>query len=474
MIRWLLSISLLFLALSANAQEQFSISPLASFDIGSPLFINREQGVLNPFGIASNGNSSSESYGIGVQAAIPNLVGHLGLMGQLQGIYNTGKFTFTAQPYAVSGIDRKLLLEVGALWDAQPFTIRAGPWLSQSISNDIYENDPVGNNITPSNAASAATHVGLSAGIAWKIPDFPLRPELNTHLDLTELSQAGVNAWSVGISVAYSLGDGVAQAPARSQTSDSEHRAEARATPVASIIPHVRFLVNGAEAIGNPPLERVETHVKQYAMIDSAHVAPRVTQWMQESYRLPHLALSCEFDRKSAGYLMILKDSIRLIEKYFEGISNADTASDTILDLEKDAAWNNVLSHLNTGESNRLIAELRINRDQLFSYNDTLVFPPVDTSRAAKTVVKKQFRFVLSDHFSDIEGGQESLNLLFSKIKELLGSNTIITILEPSNSTDPTKHIDLLQRLRDTLGDASAGAHHEENSQDATVVILEN
>jgi hypothetical protein len=471
-IRRLLSLSFLFFALATNAQQSVSISPLASFDFGSPLFINRAAGVLNPFGIAPNGSSSNESYGIGAHVAIPDFVGRIGLVGQLEGVYNTGEFTFASQAYTVSGIDRKLLLEIGALWDVQSFAIRAGPWVSQSISRNVYENAPNGIQIASGDSiASNKTHFGVSAGIALHIADFPFQPEINTHLDLTELSEAGVNAWSVGISLTYNFEKNQVSIQPESE------RLETRSTPVVpAIIPRVRFLVNGSEANANPPIERIETRVKQYAMVDSPNVPPRVTQWVEESYHLPHLALSCEFDRHSAGYLMILKDSLRLMEKYFEGSSNADASSDTILDLEKDVAWNAVLSHLNTGESNRLIAELRTNREQLFSYNDTLVLPPADTSRSVLATVKKQTRFVLSDNFSAIEGGQESLDLLLGKMRELLDSNTSVTILQSQKNQSPVTHTELLDKLEDTLGKAWSGAHVE-NSPEAettTVVLLEN
>jgi hypothetical protein len=238
----------------------------------------------------------------------------------------------------------------------------------------------------------------------------------------------------------------------------------------------VQFLVNGSEANGNPPLERIETHVKQYAMVDSANVPPRVTQWVEESYHLPHLALLCEFDRHSAGYLMILKDSIRLMEKYFAGISNSDSAFDTTLDLEHDVAWNNVLSHLNTGESNRLIAELRTDREQLVPYNDTLVLPPVDTSRSVLAMVKKQTRFVFSDNFNAFEGGKESLDLLLGKMKALLDSNTSITIFQSEKTQSSFMQTELLNKLQDTLGKAWSGARRENSTEadDATVVLLEN
>ena len=474
MIRILIPLLILFFALAANAQEAITISPIVSFDFGSPLFINRSPGVLNSFSGTATGTSSSESYGVGAQISIPDLIGRIGLVGQLEGVYNSGKFQFTSRPYTVSGIDRKLVLELGALWNVQPFAIRAGPWVSQSISRNVYENDPNGIQIASGNGiVSNATHVGLSAGIAWHIPSFPLQPELNSHLDLWELSQAGVNAWSVGISLTYHFGVNRASPTMLVSTRSEPERVETRSTPVPIVItPRVRFLVNGSEANGNPPLERVETRVKEYAMVDSPNVAPRVTQWAEESYRLPHLSLLCRFNRRSAGYLMILKDSLRLMEKYFGGIAKNDGYSDTTINLEADDSWNTILNHLNTNESNRLIAELRTNREQLSLFSDTLLLPPVDTTRAVETSVKKEARFVLSDDYNNFAGGQTSLELLLDKIRSLRDSVTSITVIESPLLLNSPKHDALVARIRDVLGTAWTGVRREVNSGSPAKTIL--
>ena len=464
--------SFVFFAIAANAQV--SISPVASFDFGSPLFINRAQGVLNPFSGTATGTSSSESYGIGAQVAIAGIIGSIGLMGQLEGVYNTGRLNFNSPPYTVSGIDRKLLLEVGAVWNSHPIIARFGPWLSQSISSDVYENDPNGNDITPSNAKSAATHYGLSGGLAWQIPDFPLRPEINTHLDLTELSDAGVNAFSVGITLSYLFGmNGRSEVPSSLNSKDSTPSSFIL-HPSSFILPHrVRFLVNGSEAHGNPPLERVETYVKQYAMVDSDNAPPRVTQWVEESYHLPHLSLSSQFDRHYAGYLMVLKDSVRLIEKTFSAIPSRAHGEDTIIELDKDSAWKNVLVRLNTGVSNELVAELRTSDDQLAVARDTLVLPPADTSRTAKTIVKRQFRFVLSDNYRNFSGGSESLDLLLGKIMALLDSTNDITIMEPERQSSKPAGIALEQRIKEILGSRKVRHITSAGAQEALIVVLD-
>lgn len=472
MIRHLLFFHILLFALAANAQQSVSISPLASFDFGSPLFINRTAGVLNPFGISSAGNSSSESYGLGIQASIPDLTGHIGLIGRLEGIYNTGSFTFTSQPYTVSGIDRKLLLEASICLDVQPFAIRAGPWISQSILRSVYENDPNGILIASGDSiASNATHVGISAGIAWQIPDFPLQPELNTHLDLTELASAGLNAWSVGVSLSYVFGTASAvPVPSTSISNVTPIRKQADTL----VVPRVMFLANGSMAHGNPPLERVETHVKQYAMVDSNNAPPVVTQWVEESYHLPHLALECRFDRHDAGYLMVLKDSVRLIEKSFSVTSKL--GEDTTIELDQDPAWQNVLVRLNTGEANKLVAELRTNGEQLEVARDTLILPPADSSLVSQTIVKRQERFVVSDHYWSFQGGNESLQLILGKISSLLDSNKRITIIESKNGENTIQRSDLLSQLKATLGAAwdSTGHQKSESANDTIIVEFEN
>jgi hypothetical protein len=65
MLRRVLSLSLLCFALPAFAQQTFHISPIVSFDYGSPLFINRQPGIFNHSSATDTGVSSSFSYGLG-------------------------------------------------------------------------------------------------------------------------------------------------------------------------------------------------------------------------------------------------------------------------------------------------------------------------------------------------------------------------------------------------------------------------
>ncbi len=471
MIRRLLFFRILFFAIAANAQQSVSISPIASFDFGSPLFINRAQGVLNPVSGSATGTSSSESYGVGVDATLPHMIGQIGLLGRIEGVLSTGRFDFNFPVYSVSGHDVKLLAEAGATWQAAPFTLRFGPWLSQAISTKVTEVDPSGNDITPSDAKSASTHFGLSAGVGWKIPNFPIRPEITTHLDLTELSQAGLNAWSAGLTIAYTFGSEQVQHPPL-----AEPVAPRPPPTLPLLLPRVKFLVNGTPSTGNPPLERVETSVKEYAMVDSANVPPRASQWVEDSYHLPHLTLSCHFDRNYAAYLMVLKDSLRLIEKNFPSASEAAPTEDTILRLEEDPAWRNVLVRLNTVERNQLVVELRSGNENLDVSRDTLILPAVDTSSGVPTTVKKQWRFVFSEDYSNVEGGAESLELLLDKLKAMLDSQHRITIREAVKPRNQQKYGRLQSELHRRLGATWLAAGHELDSDlsDAVIVVLEN
>jgi hypothetical protein len=474
-IRLFASLPLLFFAVTAFAQERIAVSPLVSFDFGSPLFINRAQGVLSPFPGTVTGNSLSESFGTGAQFSMPEIIsgskGPIGLTGLIEGIYSRGYFYFNG--YSVSGIDRKILLELSALWNIQPFSIRAGPWISQTISRNVYENNPNGIRIAAGDSiASGATHFGISAGIGYDIPDFPIRPEINTHLDLTEVGDAGFNAFTVGISLSYSFDGGVARASARSQTIDSEHRTEVRATLVPS---RVRFLVNRSEIMHTVPLERVEQRVKEYRMVDSANAAPRVSQWVLESYRLPQISALCEVDRDANAELHLITGNRNRASFSIPSTGFAGLTFDTAFDLEKSLSWQAALSLMNINEGNRVIAELQtMHSSGIDTACDTLFLPPVDTTGAIQTIVKKQFRFHLSDRFSEYEGGKETLDLLLGRIKALLDSNVRISISEQRNQSS-AKHLDLKRKLLDALGTSARNVREEESVDvtDGFLVIID-
>jgi hypothetical protein len=462
---------ILFFPCFAKAQNPVSISPLFSFDFGSPLFIDRTTGVLNPFGISPTGSSSDVAYGLGAEIAMPNVITrNFGLEGRLLGMYSSGRFTFDAANYSVSGIDRTVQIEIAPTWSNEHLSARVGPWISQSISSDVYENDPNGNNVTPANAKAASTQLGLEAGLGFPISNFPIRPELNAHLDLTELSTAGVNALSVGISLSYIFGSSSAS------TQPIENIAEVKPVPITPpIVARVHFLVNGSEVHGNPPLERVETHVKQYEMVDSANASPRVTQWVEESFHLPHLSLACEFDRHAPSDLMLSNKGVRFMEKHFERDSVHVGGFDTTIDLETDDAWNDVLSHLNTTEDNYLIAELRFNNGLHSDAIDTLVLPPADTSRVVGTTVKRQARFVLSVHYHNVSGGGASLNLLLGKLRSLLDSNATVSvsIIESAHDRSSASYNDLRALVYHSLGAAGQRASRQESSEpNGTITVI--
>ncbi|HET6401491.1 MAG TPA: hypothetical protein VFH95_08845 [Candidatus Kapabacteria bacterium] len=463
MIRRLLPISLLLFALSAKAQPVV-ISPIVSFDYGSPLFINRAPGVLNPLPGNLSGSSSGASYGLGGQITLP-IVGSLGLMGGMEAVYSTGSFASSA--ISISGNDFKLLMEAAAEWESSQFAVSAGPWISQRFAGGhVLEQDSNGTNITPSNAMSSATHLGLFAGLICNIHNFPLRPELNTHLDFTELPQAGVNAWSFGLSLAFVFG--------RNEKIETPSNPTVLPPPfiphASSFLASVKFLVNGSPSQGSPPLERVETRIKDYRMVDSANAAPRITQWDEESYHLPHLALHYLFLRRNGANLMLFKDSLRLLEKIFPGTTDSVGGIDTVLDLEQDSAWQTILTHLNTGENNRLIAELLTNSEVI---RDTLVLPPADTSRAAKTIVKQEFRFELSDNFNRYTGGREALDLLLARMKELLDSVNTIRIQEGTSEQNSAGHAALEKKIEAVLGNRESLRAASADVSGGCVVVME-
>jgi hypothetical protein len=91
-IRYLLALPILFFALAVYGQRVASVAPFVSFDFGSPLFINRAPGVLDRFSSVDTGTSSAFSYGFGAEALLGS-IGPIALIGRMEGIYSTGKFT---------------------------------------------------------------------------------------------------------------------------------------------------------------------------------------------------------------------------------------------------------------------------------------------------------------------------------------------------------------------------------------------
>ncbi len=447
---------LVVLGMASTARAQVEIAPIISFQAGRPLFIDRTTGKLNQFtpDVAAT-SSVSTSYGIGAEV-LATISHRFGISGDLEYVYTSGYFN--ASQFSVSGIDRSILLDLDASVRSGPFVLRAGPWLSARISSNVYENDSTGSRTIAAGdtIASKATHAGVLAGVAWRIHGFPLQPELTARLDLSD-PQAGSSAWSFGLSVAYPFG---ANAPEKfpPETTGQEAAVPAQNSPSASnVIPSVTFLVNGRRPNGNPPLERVETRIKEYRMVDRANTPPNVTQWVEESYHLPHIAISCTFDRAAGGYLMVLKDSLRIIEKTF---SNRFTSNDTVLDLDDDPAWRTVLAHMTTDESNRLIAELRVSSREPVAARDTLVLPPGDTVLGHASIENNEYRFILSDRFTEYPGGSEALSLLISRMKSLADSGATLTIREPRNPGQ--KQDELLSRIRSALGNKYFEAQREE------------
>ena len=418
----------LLLPLASFAQQKIELAPVASFDFGSPLFINRAEGILNSFGGTGSGTSSSTSYGVGLEARGPEWIApHLDLIGRVEAVYTTGHFTFDSIPSTISGSEAKLLFEAGAGWNLAPISLDVGPWISQAIVRTISET-----NGTPSNANSSYTHAGLGAGVAWDIPNFALRPELNTHLDLTELSQAGANAWSFGISLSYHVGStaGLEEQAAMNSAPRDTSRGEAP--------PQVKFLVDGAEVRGNPPLDREELHVTQYTMADAPNTSPTVEHWIKRSYHLPQLSIL--YSEKGPGTLRVASGTRELLRKQLDDTSPGGTKIEPL----RDSEWQHNVLQLNSADTNLLIAELLLDAETL---RDTLVFPPADSSAASTVITKHESRFRLLTNYAHNTGGKEVLELLLQRMQALLEENPAITI------TAPSQHLPLFSRLQAALGD---------------------
>ncbi len=463
----LLPLPLLFFALAARAQ--LAVSPVASFDFGSPLFINRAPGVLNPFSATATATSSiSESYGVGAEFLIPGLLAApIGLMGRIAGVYTTGHFD--ASNFSVTGSEAKLLLEAGANWNLAQLSISAGPWISQAIVRNISETNTAGTNITPPDSASAATHAGLFAGIAWDLPDFSIRPEITTHIDLTPNLDAGSNAWSIGLSLTYSP-----RTRERRSIDTEIINGTASINPPSSVVPlptlfppkptsvrpSVHFLVNGSEARGNPPLEREEVHVTEYTMVDAPNASPKVTQWIDKSYHLPHLSIMISSAR--GGSLEVWSADERL----FSRLLPADSAEPIqAVNLDEDSSWPNGLVRLRSNDTNRLVAELRAGSSLA---RDTLVFPPADSASATSVIAKYESRFLLSGNYARYSGGGRVLELLLQRMQSLLVLNPKISIsANPKAAAAP-----LMNRLRSALGNAWPSAHSSESSEGAYISVV--
>ncbi len=208
---------------------------------------------------------------------------------------------------------------------------------------------------------------------------------------------------------------------------------------------------------------------------DPSISAPLVTQWILQSYHLPHLALSCEVDRDAWAVIQVSPrttpgnhsvtgdpcDAPVYHRIFLNNPHRAGLTYDTTINLEQDRDWVDDVQHLNSSDANMIVAELISHHPpdsvrgipwQQDTARDTLLLPRVDTSRTITTIVRKQFRFFLSDNFQQYEHGTEALELLLRRIKELLAPGVQITILESDVGRTTARHLDLLSHLRAALG----------------------
>jgi len=439
--------------------------------------MNRDPGVLNRFGISGTGTSHALSYGVGEEWASPSLFSNdLGLLVRLEGIYTSGAFDLDSG-YTVSGIERKIVLEPRVLWSSNRLFVSGGPWAAFRITANASENTSSGLDITPPNSTSSSNHFGVGASIGWALLNTPIRPELSARLDLTELGNAGVNAWSFGAMVSFPL---FTYGTNSSDGAEPEFTtSEVRNTIVP---PRVRFLVNRSELNRNVPLERDELRVKEYRMVDSANKAPIVNQWVVQSYHLPHLAVSCEFDRDVRAELTIAKDS-QVMDRVTIDRGTTDREAkkrltvDTVIEMQDRISWQDAFSRLDIDKSNEIRATLAVisTVDSSVTYaRDSLILPPVSAANIGQTIVRKQYRFFLSQNFSSIEGGEEALRLLLERIRELADTAHHISVLYPATISE-SNFSALTARLKTALGrqNSSALYRKEDNILNGMLVVLE-
>ncbi|MDP4198474.1 MAG: hypothetical protein Q8922_00950 [Bacteroidota bacterium] len=447
---------ILFSFLFVGLAEAQSVSPVASFEFGSPLFISRAPGAYNHAKLADTGVSSAFSVGLGVQATM-RLMGPIGLIGRIEGVYTTGEFLSIAGGDTISGHEWKLVAEALAEWSASGISLRLGPWVSERVLGKVNRN---GVDVA---TMSAPFHFGAISGFAIGPAGWAIQPELTARVDLSQLQDAGANAWSIGISLAYPI-----------TASEPSVTAPERTVEPTAAEPIVKFLVNRALVKREVPLERVKQFVKQYTMSDSANDAPIVKQWVVESYHLPQLAVLVEMEGGVSGDLTISKDTLKLMQTSMTAFNRAGVARDTT-ELDTDPGFLEALAHLNIGAWNTLVAEFRSSRGSAV-VRDTLILPPVDTNGKVRTVEKKQLRFEFSLNYAAHEGGNETLGLLLDRMKSLAQPSDRITILKPRTAELAEQQRDLTKRITDALGDYAKNAEYQltDSNPGRIIVVLDS
>jgi hypothetical protein len=459
-------VPLLLFCSSASAQvgvfgTPLQIAPIATFDFGSPLFINRKDTVFHLTSDDGGGTSTRTSYGLGVDVGLPSLFSKdVGIAARILGVYSAGTFR-SGFDSVITGYDVTAQEEAALAWDISPFIIRAGGWLSQRIKGKVFEN---GVDVTSDNTQSLKPHVGILAGVDWNLS--PVTIELNSQLDLGEIENANIHALSMGIAVSLPLGS--------TRKADDTMLAHIQPAKRPAFTPaRVRFLVNRSEIGRTVSLQRMELRVKEYEMIDSANIAPKVRQWISESYHLPHLAVACEIDREAGGELKLSKlerfsDARELWMGTLNPVRSSAVTHDTTIDLDRDTRWQTALASLSISEQNAIVAELR-EANSAFIARDTLVLPAVDTARG-EPIVKKQFRFILSDRFDEIAGQTEALDLLLERMKSLLDPSAHITVhMNREHSANPK----LTERVTQAIGKWDSVTFDRGLSNKQLVVVIE-
>jgi hypothetical protein len=413
---------LFFIAsLSARGQE---ISPLVSFEFGSPLFFNRDAGVLNQFSGDSAGTSSSYSYGIGADVRWPKLVGDLGIASNLQFLYSTGRFSFDAAGANVTGVGRKLRMELCALESIENFGIRAGGWVSSRLSANVDEHDSSGTDITPPNATSAPFHAGVVLATDYRFGN--LRASLFGNYDLT--ANAGLHGLGAGVSLSYVL---------TGETDQTDLSATQAVATVPRSTATVQFTVNDTAHYTKIPLEKVELNVHEYSMQPDTVV---VKEWIEESYHLPRIRLQVSVHEPS--YVIVTANE-SLLNRYRVRRDSALTIND--------------LSALDIHRSNRIVAQVENGTSA-----DTLILPDISSNSLTGTISQSEYRFHLIDRDT------ANFNKLLARMTALTPNANNIIVRTPHGANWQV----LTQKLHSALGD-KAKYRSAYNAKEISVAISE-
>jgi hypothetical protein len=212
-----------------------------------------------------------------------------------------------------------------------------------------------------------------------------------------------------------------------------------------------------------------------------------VTQWVLQSFHLPHLAITSEIGRDANGILILKRDTMVLV-RYSDLHSNAiapfEKASmltfDTTIDLDLDRRWQEGISKLNATGANRIIAEL-LQQDHngyaIFAY-DTLLLPSLNSAKKPETFVQNRYRFSFFEGARKNPDEEKNIDLLLDRMMSVIEPGTRVTLIaskaEPSLA--PTylerKVLDRIHKLNGKIR-VQHGNPTDEGEEGTVLVIID-